>query len=277
MRTWAFVLLVGCSIDDNVARVPTDAGPPPACPRTEGAALMADLGTHCIDTTEVTRAQYAKFVAAALDPSGQPSECLWNKAFKPQVDVAAPHVCTDELVDPVKNPDHPVICVDWCDAVAYCKWAGKRLCGKIGGGGDSFEDMAVHDNAATSQWFAGCGISAYPYGPTYEPERCCDLADGGTKQAHGVGQLAGCHGPPGTPLGGVFDMSGNVAEWTDACEGSGFPGDQKCLTRGGYFGDRDADSATLRCAFGASLTSNRAKPRNSFDDHIGIRCCADKR
>ena len=33
------------------------------------------------------------------------------------------------------NLNHPVACINWCDAASYCKSRGKRLCGLIGTGG----------------------------------------------------------------------------------------------------------------------------------------------
>jgi len=91
-------------------------------------------GTYGIDRTEVSRAQYAKFlVSKGSDTSGQPPYCEWNKSYDPASSVRA-------AWPPLDTGDHPVSQVDWCDAYAYCKWAQKRLCGKIGGGPGSLDD-----------------------------------------------------------------------------------------------------------------------------------------
>lgn len=92
----------------------------PSCKGDHGPAPV-DVGTYCVDSTEVTGRQYLEFLAAkAGDTSGQPVDCSWNTTFEPAADI-----------DP---NEYPVAFVDWCDALAYCTWAGKRLCGKIGGG-----------------------------------------------------------------------------------------------------------------------------------------------
>jgi hypothetical protein len=110
-----------------------------------------------IDATEVTRYQYMQFVAAAgQDTSGQPVYCAWNDSYEPA------------FLYPPSQLDYnkPVVGVDWCDAYAYCKHVGRRLCGKIGGGALISGDFA---KPAQSQWMLACsknGARVYPYGPT---------------------------------------------------------------------------------------------------------------
>ena len=62
-------------------------------------------------------------------------------------------------------------------------------------------------------------------------------------------------------------MSGNVAEWEDACTAQIGP-DDVCIVRGGSWGSNT--SAELACD-----VTNITKTRNTTSDRIGFRCCAD--
>ena len=211
-------------------------------------------GTFGIDPTEVTRAQYAKFlVDQAGDVSGQPAGCSWNVTFSPSDDWP-----------PFDRPNHPVVYVDWCDAHAYCKWAGKRLCGRIGGGGNGLDDHADHTK---SQWYAACssgGQSVYPYGDTYESETCNGI-DAGHGAPVEAASMVSCQ-PSEAAYVGIYDLSGNVGEWTDEC-GENTGTTNTCRPRGGAF--RYDGEAHLRCDV------NYGSAWSSDYDYIGFRCCSE--
>jgi Sulfatase-modifying factor enzyme 1 len=59
--------------------------------------------------------------------------CAWNTSFQPE---SSGSDCLNVwlIFDLVNAPANPVACVDWCDAFAYCRSIGKRLCGAFGGG-----------------------------------------------------------------------------------------------------------------------------------------------
>jgi formylglycine-generating enzyme len=122
--------------------------------------ITANDGTsYCMDTRAVSAADYAAFLAAGVDPGLQPSRCLWNTTFKPgAIDPQTSSGCTG--FDPVGAPDADVTCVDLCDAEAYCLWAGKRLCGRIGGG-----DIAYVDDGkpGMDQFTFACQTQAIPF------------------------------------------------------------------------------------------------------------------
>jgi len=144
------------------------------------------LDDFWIDRTEVTNAQYRIFV----DTTGHrtPIFCDWGE---PTYDDGA-------------KVDHPVVCVNWDDAQAYCEWAGARL-----------PTEAEWEKAAR-----GTDQRTYPWGNGFDGSRLnyCDVncelnikdtaIDDSYARTAPVGSF-----PMGTSPYGALDMSGNVWEW----------------------------------------------------------------
>jgi formylglycine-generating enzyme required for sulfatase activity len=206
----------------------------------------------CIDSTEVTRAQYAAFLATSPLVASQPAVCASNTSFVPAVGWPPP-AGSDAF--PVGGPD-------WCDAYAFCAWAGKRLCGHIGGGSLAFTDFA---SATASEWMNACsldGTRAYPYGNAYDGTKCNgEPVDGGPE---GGAVVAVKSFPDCQSYAGVYDLLGNVDEWEDSCNGATGATDM-CHLRGEGYGEKTA----LRC------DAPEAHVRSNQQSDQGIRCCAD--
>jgi formylglycine-generating enzyme required for sulfatase activity len=210
----------------------------------------------CIDSTEVTSAQYERFVTAkAGDTSGQVAGCTENTSYVPS---GSWPVATNEL-------NQPVTFVDWCDATAYCRWAGKRLCGSIGGGPNPFDAFA---DELRSQWYRVCssgGRNAYPYGSTFVAGACNGSADqcSATCAFSDVGSYTGCQGSGA--YAGVFDLSGNAMEWEDSCTVGADGGLDVCRLRGG--------SIYALGEAGMACDDDSSDTRLYTAVGIGFRCC----
>lgn len=233
------------------------------CNPTEAACFELD-----IDETEVTRDAYSEFLAANVDTDGQAAGCAWNDSFSPDADcMDEPSVCDGDC------DDHPQVCIDWCDAAAYCEWRGRRLCGAIGDGSlvDFFDG---YDDPGESEWMNACSAAGqYEFGhgddpPETTPDAC--TYSGRLDTTYAVGSRAACSSP-GRNYGGLFDLSGNVAEWENNCEtaASVAPGDDTaCHVRGGSF---EAPLDELVCETVPSIPVERSATL----PHVGLRCCAD--
>ena len=220
---------------------------------------------HCfgMDVTEVSREDYAAFLDdAGTDPEQVPP-CDWNATLVPDPDCdwsgaagAGGAGGADLTADPALLP---VTCVDWCDAAAYCRWAGKRLCD------GSYVDS---DNARRSEWYSACsdgGDNVFPYGDI-PSDSLCNGADNPVYDSRSEATLRSVDSQTEcvTP-DGVRNLSGNAAEWVDECTDT-TGGSDRCDVRGGSFRDTGMD---LGCA------STVAPRRDSTFPHIGFRCCDD--
>ena len=154
-----------------------------------------ELPPYYLGLTPVTNAQYSKFV----DETGhRPPEHIdslfshepgWNSRTDPSYGGA-----------PVwkgrsfrkKEAEHPVVCVSWEDAQAYCRWAGLELPSEL-------------------EWEKGArGLDGgkYPWGDEWNQRKCCNAASRGEGTTACVWEFAqGC-----SPWG-LMQMSGNVWEW----------------------------------------------------------------
>lgn len=266
-------------------------------PGMSKATTQVGSGTFCIDRAEATKGEYSKFLVATSNTVPTQSVLCTGNQFQPRhAWPAAP--TPPEQNGLAFNKSLPVHYVDWCDAYAYCKWQGKQLCGKIGGGSLT---SAEGNDVTKSAWYSACtqeATSAYPYGTDFRDDTCNGTGIGATgpvvndrggfgfdgNQDQGVytvatsndqGQISAyenkhCYGGP---LSDCYQMSGNVAEWEDACDDPTSP-TSACRVRGGSF-KANNDPATLACNADRRLTrvpAGDAAGNASLED-IGIRCC----
>ncbi|MCB9644413.1 MAG: SUMF1/EgtB/PvdO family nonheme iron enzyme [Myxococcales bacterium] len=149
--------------------------------------------------------------------------------------------CIDRYEAPGKGK-MPSRGVSWSDAKRRCRAQGKRLC-------------------TESEWERACKGSSgrrYPYGNSFNPSACNTRDAGGKNRSlRRTGSYSRCRSSFG-----VFDMSGNVAEWTS----SPFRRKGWRIIRGGSFNRPDWD---VRCASRGGLPPSSRKPS------VGFRCCAD--
>ena len=185
-----------------------------------------------IDKFEVTNAAYQKFI----DATGYHAPRHWENRKHPEGE--------DNL---------PVVYVNWKDAAAYCRWAGKRLPTEI-----EWEKAA-----------RGTDARIWPWGNVFDITKC-NVESWEGSGAKPVGNYPECVSPYG-----VYDMAGNVWEWTDswydAYPGSTFTskefGQKFRVLRGGSWFYYDSLNP-----IGARTPSRDIGTENHLSYIVGFRC-----
>ncbi len=207
----------------------------------EGPQHTVETQAYWMDKYEVTNLQYKQFIDATNHKS--PSN-FRNRTY------------------PEGKVDHPVVYVSWYDAHDYCEWAGKRLPTDI-----EWEKAA-----------RGTDDRDYPWGDDFDanklnsPVRWKELnVEGDTTP---VGVFEGGKSPYG-----LYDMSGNVWEWTDSWYKQ-YPGNQwpsenygetyKILKGGSWW-----DCSYYQCGVSAPVFNRSFFKPNIKNSSFGFRCAKD--
>lgn len=246
---------------DTGPSTPRDGASPGRCPvgMVTVDGVKGASGAFCVDAFETTVADYLAFLATTPDPTKQEYPCKWNESFAPS---RSGEGCATYDAS-AANMDAPIVCVDWCDARAFCEAAGKRLCGSL----DATKPGNVNPLGArdfeTSEWYAACsaaGAKVYPYGDEVDVAAC--VARASSPQAK---SMSSCEGG----YEGIHDMSGNVAEWDNTCESGPDPKADGCRARGGAFwaANDPAQPNLLRC------DAVQGGGRSGTYNDRGFRCC----
>jgi formylglycine-generating enzyme required for sulfatase activity len=180
----------GCTLASGLTWIPIPGGTF-QMGRVSGSGASDELPLHSvtvptfeITATEVTVSQYRQCVTAGpCTTPGSGTQCNYSAGGR---------------------EDHPVNCVSWDQADAYCTWVGGRLATE-----------AEWEYAARST-----GPSAsyrYPWGDALAT---CTLAVMRDSSAGGEGcglyhTWRVCSKPPGNTVQGLCDMAGNVREWVE--------------------------------------------------------------
>jgi len=158
---------------------------------------------------------------------------------KGMVTVAEGKFCIDVYEWPNEKGKMPATSVTYQEAVAQCSKAGKRLC-------------SVKEMESACQ--AGKKRNDYPYGKYFVADNCNTYGNRHTdNRVAPSGEFVTCVNELG-----IYDMSGNVAEWTSTGEG-----DYKYVA-GGWW---QADEIRSTCSSCTPLKKNQ----KYF--YAGFRCC----
>lgn len=184
-----------------------------------------------------------------------------NKQYLPFVQETnrTPPIYWMNGVPPGKKINHPVVFVTWYDGNAFCHWKGKRLPTAI-----EWEKAARGNDERT-----------YPWGDEFDESKA-NTPYSQRGDTTPVGSF-----PTGVSPYGVYDMSGNVWEWT-ASWYKAYPGNHKRrletygeryrVLKGGSY----VDCSFYHCGISAPVFNRSFFKPETRNNSFGFRCAKSK-
>lgn len=244
-------MLIGSSLAPTSAENGAALSPPP------GTILRVER--YYLDRYPVTNRQYYEFVSRG----GYEQMSIWEPAIWPGVldfvdrtGLPGPRFWQNGQFAP-QTDDLPVTGVSWYEAAAYARWVGKRL-------------PTDPEWEKAGSWPVQLTASQrphrkFPWGDVMDRNRC-NLWGSGPGRVVAVGEFA-----EGVSVGGVYQLVGNVWEWTTGTfESWCAPGVDLSLVaplkviRGGAFDTYFETQATCQFRSGEDPIARR--------HNVGFRC-----
>jgi len=224
------------------------------------------LPAYTLDRTPVTNAQYRRFIEAG----GYCNPAYWKEAsaagrwkdgnyIEHEAHGGKPRNQPAYWNDLEWNGDQqPVVGVTWYEALAYARWAGKRLPTEA-----EWEKAAAWvgvDKETGKQGDKGRKLR-YPWGDEWDARRC-NTEESSLQKTTPVGNYS----PAGDSPCGAADMAGNVFEWCSTRSAPRYPYDPDDGRED--LGGGDTVGRVLR---GGSWATDRKWARGAFRNWNGPR------
>jgi formylglycine-generating enzyme required for sulfatase activity len=218
-----------------------------ARPPAEGRIVT--VAPFLLDVTQVTVAAYGACVRAGKCTPASDAPDFPNITDEKKKRWAP--YCNGDRQD---RANHPVNCVDWAQAAAYCAWAGKRL------PTEEEREWAARGTEAGTK---------YPWGnQTPRDQLCWDGEGNSAGKGNRQGTCPVGSFPAGDSPQGVKDLVGNVWDLTSShrpCRLQGDSTDRDCrVSRGGSWHD---DNPSI-----VSASSRSSGAQTARSPVAGIRC-----
>ncbi|HVX10099.1 MAG TPA: SUMF1/EgtB/PvdO family nonheme iron enzyme [Pirellulales bacterium] len=216
-----------------------------------------------LDRYQVTNRQFRQFVVAG----GYDVLPLWDAEVWPVlaefVDLtgtAGPRFWRSGRY-PSGEDDHPVVGINWYEAVAYSRWVGKRLPTDSEWVKAAAWPVCLADNQVSQRRF--------PWGDVMDRGRC-NVWGSGPGRTAAVTQFS-----TGVSVGGVYQLIGNVWEWTsgdfDGVDAEGEPLDLPTMLKTIHGGAFDTYFEHQACCDFQSGENPLSRKHN-----IGFRCALSR-
>ncbi|VAX17550.1 hypothetical protein MNBD_NITROSPINAE04-524 [hydrothermal vent metagenome] len=202
---------------------------------------QVNLESYSIDINLVTNKDYFKFVKATGHKVPFVNKKTWDGYHLAHSYKEVKRFLWKNKVFPENRGAHPVVLVDHADAKAYCQWRGLRLASE-----EEWEKAA-----------RGAKGRIFPWGDEFIPENL-NSYDAGPYDTVPVGGYE-----KGKSVYGVYDMAGQVFEWTST------PAEQpgKYIVKGGSWDDYPG---VTRAA------AHHGRPEKIRHILIGFRCAGNR-
>lgn len=225
------------------------------CRDEEKPAHRVTLTPFYLDEHPVTVVEYRPCVAAKICKPAQLDENEWWRNY--------------DNLDRADRADHPANGVDWDDASAYCRWAGKRLPTEA-----EFE-YALR-GGRDGQIYAGGDAAAPGNGGPSKPAKPRTNLPASPSEPGWEGTAPVC--AAGRNAFGLCDMEGNVWEWCADWFGAHY---YAASPRRNPQGPPTGEDHVLRGSTQYAFPELRRASYREFSDHdfvafyVGFRCARD--